>query len=85
VAWVSRDGETGLTVPVNDPEALAAAALRLLHEPGLRARLGQAGRVRAGQEFDQRVMAERSLDLYRRLLHGHRIAPFHEAAPCTIS
>ena len=47
VPWVSRHEETGLTVPVNDPEALAAAAHRLLTEPGLRDRLTDAARRRA--------------------------------------
>ena len=68
VDWVSLDGLTGLTVPVDDPEALAAAARRLLEEPGLRDRLGAAGRERACSEFDHRLMALRSLDLYRKAL-----------------
>jgi glycosyltransferase involved in cell wall biosynthesis len=68
VPWVSPDGVTGLTVPVDDPSALAAAANRLLDEPGLRDRLGAAGRERAGREFDHRVMARRSLAIYGRVL-----------------
>ena len=39
VAWVSSHEETGLTVPVGDALALAAAARRLVEEPGLRDRL----------------------------------------------
>jgi rhamnosyl/mannosyltransferase len=70
VAWVSRHDETGLTVPVDDPAALAAAALRLSEEPGLRDRLGRAARARAVAEFDHRVMAQRSLEFYRRVLSG---------------
>ena len=70
VAWVSPDGETGLTVPVDDPAALAAAANRLIAEPGLRERLGASARERAVREFDHRVMARRSLDVYRRVLGG---------------
>jgi rhamnosyl/mannosyltransferase len=65
VAWVSRHEETGLTVPLNDPTALAAAARRLLDEPGLRERLSVGARRRAADEFDHRQMARRSLDLYR--------------------
>jgi glycosyltransferase involved in cell wall biosynthesis len=68
VPWVSRHGETGLTVPVNDPLALAQAANRLLAEPGLRDRLAAAARERAAKEFDHRLMAERTLAVYRQVL-----------------
>jgi rhamnosyl/mannosyltransferase len=64
VPWVCRNEVEGLTVPVDDPPALAAAARRLLQEPGLRDRLAAAARARAA-EFDHRVMAERCLAIYR--------------------
>ena len=65
VSWVSRHEETGLTVPLNDPPAFAAAARRLLDEPGLRDRLAAEGRRQAAARFDHRAMAERSLAIYR--------------------
>jgi rhamnosyl/mannosyltransferase len=68
VPWVSLHEQTGLTVPVNDPIALADAANRLLTEPGLRERLSAGARERAIREFDHRVMAERSLAIYRDVL-----------------
>jgi rhamnosyl/mannosyltransferase len=68
VSWVSRHEETGLTVPMNDPAALAAAANRLLLEPELRHRLGEAGQRRVLEEFDHRLMARRSIEIYRRVL-----------------
>lgn len=70
VAWVSPHGETGLTVPVDDPVALADAANRLVTEPGLRDRLAASARARAVREFDHRVMAARSLAVYRRVIDG---------------
>jgi rhamnosyl/mannosyltransferase len=70
VAWVSRHEDSGLTVPVNDPAALAAAARRLLAEPGLRDRLARAARDRAKRDFDHRLMAARSLAVYREVLGG---------------
>lgn len=68
VSWVSPHGQTGLTVPVNDPSALAKAARRLLEEPGLRAHLAASARARASEEFSDHVMAERSLAIYRQVL-----------------
>jgi glycosyltransferase involved in cell wall biosynthesis len=51
-------------VPINDPESFAAAAQRLLSEPGLRDRLSAGARHRAVAQFDQHVMVGRSLELY---------------------
>jgi glycosyltransferase involved in cell wall biosynthesis len=70
VPWVSRHEESGLTVAPDDPAALAAAARRILSEPGLRARLGASGRQRARLEFDKDVMADRTLAIYREILAG---------------
>ena len=79
VPWVSPHEQTGLTVPVDDPAALAAAARRLRAEPGLRDRLAAAARARAVAEFDHRVMARRSLALYEHVLNG---APLPERTGC---
>jgi rhamnosyl/mannosyltransferase len=68
VAWVSPDDESGLTVPMDDGDALARAARRLVDEPGLRERLAAGGRARARAHFDHRVMARSSLEIYERLL-----------------
>ncbi|GHG67482.1 glycosyltransferase [Comamonas sp. JC664] len=79
VAWVSLHEQTGLTVPMDDAAALAAAARRLVEEPGLAQRLGHAARERAVAEFRHDVMAWRSLSLYAEALG--RPAPV--AAPDT--
>ncbi len=70
VAWVSRHDDTGLTIPVGDSASLAAASRRLLDEPGLRDRLAARAVERARSEFDDVVMAERSLELYAQLGQG---------------
>jgi glycosyltransferase involved in cell wall biosynthesis len=45
------DGETGLLAPANDPDALAANLIRLIGDPALRRRLGDAGFNRVRTEF----------------------------------
>jgi glycosyltransferase involved in cell wall biosynthesis len=76
VPWVSLHGETGLTVPMDDAEALARAARRLVDEPGLAERLGQGARARALAQFRHDVMAERSLALYADALQvPHEVRP----------
>lgn len=52
------DGETGLLVPSNDPDAAAVAITRLLSDRDLSNDLGNAARTRA-QEFSQGHFAER--------------------------
>jgi glycosyltransferase involved in cell wall biosynthesis len=65
-----EDGVTGLLVPPHDPEALAAAILRLLGAPDEARRLGQAARRRAEAEFGLDRMVARYEALYRDLVHG---------------
>ena len=70
---VIEDGVTGQLVPFGDTEALADAAGRLIAEPALRKRLGDAARTRAGQLFSAERIVPRYLDLYRRVMEsaGH--------------
>lgn len=68
VAWVSQHDRSGLTVPVNDAEALAAAARRLVEDPELRNRLAHTAQQEAQVRFDQRGMAEATRALYQQVL-----------------
>jgi len=69
---IGRDDESGLLVPPGDVDALAHALLRALGDPGLRARIGAAGRERALANFTWRRTAEGTVDHYRALLDEHR-------------
>jgi len=55
---------SGILVPPGVPGPLAAAIIRLLGDPPLRARLGQAARAAVVAHFDQRQMLERTFALY---------------------
>lgn len=69
---VVRHDYNGLLVPANDVETLAHALKTLIEDPGLRQRMGQAGRKRAEQEFSTQQVNEATLDLYR-TLQDHRV------------
>ena len=62
---VVTDGVEGLLVPPRHAEALAAGLARVLTDPPLAARLGEAGRERA-RSFDWSIVVERLEELYRR-------------------
>ena len=62
------DGVTGFLVPPRDPQALADAILRLLRDPGLRQRMGEAGRARVAAHFSIEQMVHKTEALYEQLL-----------------
>jgi glycosyltransferase involved in cell wall biosynthesis len=64
VPFVSRDGESGITVPPADARALAGALGRLLDAPALRRRLGAAARERVRRDFGLDRMVADTLALY---------------------
>jgi glycosyltransferase involved in cell wall biosynthesis len=62
------DGETGILVPPGDHDGIAAGLARLLSDPSLRGRLGEAGRARAHAEFSVERMTARTVEFYERAL-----------------
>lgn len=74
---VVRDDVDGLLVAAGDRPALTAAIERLCAEPGLRARLGAAGRASVAERFSTEAMIGAHLNVYRHVLAG-RVA---EAGP----
>jgi glycosyltransferase involved in cell wall biosynthesis len=61
------DGETGLLVEPQDPEALAAATAELLRDPERAVRMGEAGRERCRREFSIEATARKVEALYEEL------------------
>lgn len=60
------DGETGLLVPLRDPEALAAGIRRLLDDREAAGRMAAEARRRVRGRFSVERMVERTLELYGR-------------------
>ena len=73
VPFVSLDGVTGTTVTPADAGELASAINRLLDDPGLREKYGDAAARRVRDEFSIETMVDRTLELYREVIANGRI------------
>jgi glycosyltransferase involved in cell wall biosynthesis len=65
---IVRDGETGLAIPPQDPQALASAVRRLQASSELRSTLAHQARAHIEKNFDARINTERLLDAARTLV-----------------
>lgn len=59
-----EDGVTGLLAPIGDADALAAATMRILHQPGLGKELTSHASQKV-QKFSYQATAEKTLGIYR--------------------
>jgi glycosyltransferase involved in cell wall biosynthesis len=64
---IVRDGENGYVVPTGDSRALAAAIDRLLNAPDLRQKMGRRGHEIASAEFNESLVVESTLAIYREI------------------
>jgi glycosyltransferase involved in cell wall biosynthesis len=62
------DGETGLLVPPRDVSALRGALERLLGDPELRHRMGEAARKRVRERFAWPAVTDATLAAYEEAL-----------------
>ena len=77
------DEQTGLLVPVRDPERLADAILRLVEDPDLAMRLGKQGRARMLERHTIQHTIDGVIEVYREVAaeRGLRRAPFDDSGP----
>ena len=62
--------QSGFLVDVGDVDGLADAMLRLLQDPALRRRMGQAARQTAVEEYHATSVARRTFDVYQKMVSG---------------
>jgi L-malate glycosyltransferase len=74
IPYIVRHEETGLMVPCGDAAAMAAAALRVLREPGLAARLTRAARAECLRRYVWPAVEAEWVALYE-ALRDHAAVP----------
>jgi len=62
------DGETGLLVPIRDPDALAVAIIRLMESPAERNEMGELGRQRLSTVFSHKDYVEKMSSMLLQLV-----------------
>ncbi len=67
------DGESGLVVPKQNPQALAAAITRLMDDQALAHRLATNGRQRVHELFTWEAVTDRVEQVYARVLSGDKV------------
>ncbi|MBI3174936.1 MAG: glycosyltransferase [Chloroflexi bacterium] len=67
LAYLVRDGETGFTIPDNDPDALCEKLTLLLGNPDLRATMGLRA-VTHAQDYAWERIAAQIVDVYKELM-----------------
>ncbi|MFH1846069.1 MAG: glycosyltransferase family 4 protein [Candidatus Omnitrophota bacterium] len=65
-------GVTGLLVPVKDSGKLGFAIKAILADKNLAEKMGQAGRERALKEFDEKLVLDREMSVYKKLIEQVR-------------
>ena len=78
------DGETGLLVPMGDPESLTSALKSLLDDPPRARRMGHAGYLRVRRDFTAARVARQVEGVYREMIPSDTppaYAPPNECGP----
>jgi glycosyltransferase involved in cell wall biosynthesis len=73
IPYIVTHDRTALMVPVNDDQALATAALRVVNEPGLALRLADAGRDECLTKYVWPAVREEWARMYTRVVAAARV------------
>lgn len=65
---IIQDGENGVLARLNDPASLAAALIRVLRQPSLRARIVAQGRARVEATYTDAQLGERTEKVYHQVI-----------------
>ena len=68
-----EDGVTGLLVAAGDVKAIRHAVSRLLDDPALRRRLGEAARDQARERFSASAARDAVAEVYREVARGRTV------------
>jgi D-inositol-3-phosphate glycosyltransferase len=80
LAFLVQDGETGFTVPVDDPQALAIRLSLILQDRALRRKMGERA-LQVARQYAWEIIAGRMIELYSQVLSGRKIGlPVREGA-----
>jgi len=74
------DGVSGLLVPPGEAGPLGEAILRVVADPAMAARFGEAAKDRFERGFTEQVMKDSLWNLYDQLLRGKAVATYRHAA-----
>jgi glycosyltransferase involved in cell wall biosynthesis len=65
---IVQPGVNGLLVPCRNAQKLAVAIQEMVENPEARTRMGKASRAKVLAEFDQRIVLEKTYEVYREVL-----------------
>jgi glycosyltransferase involved in cell wall biosynthesis len=72
-AWLTRNGEDAVLVPVDNPEALARGIRDILASKDLAGRLAENGRKRIETEFSEQVVIGQYADMFEQVRRKRRV------------
>lgn len=71
---VVRENETGILIPLGREDLFAEAILSLIRDEKFRKKMGEKGRARVEEYFDERFMFEKTLRIYESLIKMKKLS-----------